>query len=85
MEKEGTQTNTAEKNSRTLKGVVVSDTMDKTVVVKVDRYVKHPLYKKFVKKSKKYKARDESNAFAKGDTVEIRESKPYSKTEASAS
>lgn len=64
---------------RILKGTVVSDKMDKTVVVLVERFVKHPKYKKYFKKSKKYKAHDEANAYAIGDVVSIQESKPISK------
>ncbi len=65
---------------RILQGVVVSDKQDKTVVVKVERQVMHPVYKKFVKKSKKYAAHDENNQYKVGDIVSIEESKPYSKT-----
>lgn len=65
---------------RVLKGVVVSDKMDKTVVVKVERQVKHPLYKKFIWRSKKYSAHDEANNFKIGDKVSIRECRPLSKT-----
>lgn len=65
---------------RILQGVVVSDKQDKTVVVSVERQVMHPVYKKFVKKSKKYAAHDENNQFKVGDIVSIEESKPYSKT-----
>ena len=65
---------------RILQGVVVSDKQDKTVVVSVERQVMHPVYKKFVKKSKKYAAHDENNKFKVGDVVSIIESKPYSKT-----
>ena len=65
---------------RILQGVVVSDKQDKTVVVSVERQVMHPVYKKFVKKSKKYAAHDENNQFKVGDNVAIEESKPYSKT-----
>ena len=67
---------------RILQGVVVSDKQDKTVVVSVERQVMHPVYKKFVKKSKKYAAHDENNQFKVGDMVSIEESKPYSKTKA---
>ena len=66
-------------NQKTLSGVVVSDKMNKTVVVKVDRFVKHPKYKKYISISKKYKAHDEKNKFKIGDKVEIREIKPMSK------
>jgi small subunit ribosomal protein S17 len=60
-------------------GVVVSDKMDKTVVVQVTRIVMHPLYKKYIRKRSKYKAHDERGEFKIGDTVEIRESRPVSK------
>jgi small subunit ribosomal protein S17 len=62
-----------------LRGVVVSDKMDKTVTVSVSRFVKHPLYGKFYKMSKKYKAHDEGNKYKTGDKVEIIETKPISK------
>ncbi len=62
-----------------LKGVVVGDKMDKTVVVSTSRFVKHPLYGKFYKVSKKYKAHDESNKYKIGDKVEIVETRPISK------
>jgi small subunit ribosomal protein S17 len=60
-------------------GVVVSDKMDKTVVVKVDRLVKHPVYNKYIKRSAKYKAHDEDNSCKTGDRVVIAESRPLSK------
>lgn len=66
-------------HGKVLKGVVISDKMDKTVTVLVDRYVKHPRYKKYVKKSKKYKAHDENDTYKEGDSVLIQESKPISK------
>lgn len=62
-----------------LKGIVVSDKMDKTVVVSVSRFVKHPLYGKFYKVNKKYKAHDEENKFKIGDQVEIQPIRPISK------
>ncbi len=62
-----------------LKGVVVGDKMDKTVVVSVSRFVKHPLYGKFYKVSKKYKAHNEGNKYKMGDKVEIVETRPISK------
>ena len=65
--------------AKVLKGVVVSDKMDKTVVVSVSRFVKHPLYGKFYKVSKKYKAHDEDNSSKTGDTVEIVSTRPLSK------
>lgn len=60
-------------------GVVVSDKMDKTVVVKVDRIIKHPVYNKYIKRSAKYKAHDEQNACKTGDRVQITASRPLSK------
>ena len=71
--------NNIEKKGNILKGVVVSDKMDKTVVVTVSRFVKHPLYGKFYKVSKKYKAHDEDNKYKTGDKVEIVETMPISK------
>jgi len=65
---------------RILQGVVVSDKMDKTIVVKVERRVMHPVYKKFVRRSKKYHAHDEANQYKSGDTVRIRECRPLSRT-----
>ncbi len=67
-------------NRRTKVGVVVSDKMDKTCVVAVTNNVKHPLYKKVVKITKKFKAHDENNECKIGDTVEIVETRPISKT-----
>ena len=67
------------KKTNKLKGVVVSDKMDKTVVVSVTRFVKHPLYGKFYKINKKYKAHDEENKYKIGDSVEIVETRPISK------
>ncbi|MEK7713753.1 MAG: 30S ribosomal protein S17 [Deltaproteobacteria bacterium] len=64
---------------KTLQGVVVSDKMDKTVVVKVDRTVRHPVYLKTIKKSAKYKAHDEGNTCHLGDKVVIEESRPLSR------
>ena len=62
-----------------LSGVVISDKMDKTVVVSVSRFVEHPKYGKFYKVSKKYKAHDEENKFHTGDKVDITETRPISK------
>jgi len=64
---------------RILQGIVVSDSGDKTVIVRVERRVMHPVYKKFVTRSKKYAAHDEANAFHTGDAVQIEESRPLSK------
>lgn len=67
---------------RTLIGKVVSDKMDKTVTVLVESRVKHPLYGKIVMRSNKYHAHDENNQAKEGDTVEIQEGRPISKTKA---
>lgn len=65
---------------RVLQGVVISSKADKTVTVKVERKFKHPIYKKFVKVSKKYAAHDSENKYQEGDKVSIIESRPISKT-----
>jgi small subunit ribosomal protein S17 len=65
---------------KTQTGIVISDKMDKTVVVQVDRLVKHPVYKKYVRRRAKYKAHDESNSCQNGDRVVISECRPISKT-----
>ena len=67
---------------RVLQGVVVSDTNDKTVVVRVERRFTHPLLKKTVRRSKKYHAHDEKNAFKIGDMVRIEECAPISRQKA---
>ena len=67
------------KVQRALTGKVVSDKMDKTVSVLIERRVKHPLYGKIIRRSKKYLAHDEINQAKVGDIVEIRESRPFSK------
>ena len=67
---------------QTLTGKVVSDKMDKTVTVLVERRVTHPLYAKVVKSSKKYHAHDEANDCKEGDIVEIKSTRPVSKTKA---
>jgi small subunit ribosomal protein S17 len=69
-------------NKRTLTGRVVSDKMDKTVTVIVERRIKHELYGKFLTRSKKYHAHDEKNEFHEGDLVTIEECRPLSKTKA---
>ena len=61
-------------------GLVVSDRMDKTITVAIQRQVKHPVYGKFVKKTTKLKAHDETNEANEGDTVRIQETRPLSKT-----
>ncbi len=73
-------TETTEKNPKILRGVVVAKKNDKTTVVSVSRFVKHPKYKKFFKKDKKYQVHDESNSSVVGDKVEIQETRPISKT-----
>lgn len=65
---------------RVLRGTIVSAKCDKTVSVLVERRVKHPLYHKFIKRTKKYAAHDELNRFKEGDEVSIQECKPYSKS-----
>ncbi len=64
---------------RVLTGTVVSDKMEKTVVVRIDRRVMHPLYKKIITRSKKYAAHDETNNLVVGDMVRIRECRPISR------
>jgi small subunit ribosomal protein S17 len=64
---------------RVLTGTVVSDKTDKTVVVRVERRVKHPLYGKIIKRSKKYHAHDEGNEFKAGEVVRIEETRPISR------
>ena len=64
---------------RVLQGIVVSDACDKTVTVRVERRVMHPVYKKFITHSKKYAAHDEHNRFHAGDAAQIEESRPISK------
>jgi small subunit ribosomal protein S17 len=72
---------TEERNNRKVKvGVVVSDKMDKTVTVRVERQIVHPKYEKIVRVSKSYKAHDEENSAHIGDTVRIMETRPLSKT-----
>ena len=65
---------------RTVLGRVISDKMDKTIVVEVVRQERHKLYKKFIKRAKKYHAHDAENSCGIGDTVRIVESRPYSKS-----
>ena len=73
----------AVRTSRSIKkvreGLVVSDKMDKTIVVLVERKIKHPLYKKVIRRSKRYKAHDETNRCKIGDRVKIMETRPLSK------
>lgn len=74
-----TKTTTKVAKRQTLQGTVVSDKMQKTVVVKVSRYVKHPKYGKFYSIDKRIKAHDENSEYKTGDVVEIVATKPYSK------
>lgn len=69
----------AKRLHKVMTGVVVSDKMDKTVVVLVNRLVRHPMYKKYIRRSAKFMAHDEQNIARMGDTVEIIESRPLSK------
>jgi small subunit ribosomal protein S17 len=69
-------------SKRTLTGRVVSDKMDKTVTVLVERRVKHPMYDKIIVRSSKYHAHNESNEAKSGDLVEIQECRPIAKTKA---
>lgn len=66
-------------NRRTLEGWVVSDKMDKTIVVRVERFVKDPMYKKYVRRYTRFMAHDEGNACGVGDWVQIIEHRPLSK------
>lgn len=70
----------AVKVQRSVQGTVLSNKMDKSITVLIERQVKHPLYKKFIKRSTKLKAHDESNECNEGDTVVIEECRPLSKT-----
>jgi small subunit ribosomal protein S17 len=78
---EATETATAERGRRKVRtGVVVSDGMDKTILVRIDRQVRHPLYGKTVRRSSKLAAHDETNDAHVGDTVRVVETRPLSKT-----
>jgi small subunit ribosomal protein S17 len=69
-----------DESNRVLTGQVVSDAMDKTITVVIDRRVKHPLYGKFMRRSTKVHAHDESNECRKGDLVRVEQCRPISKT-----
>jgi small subunit ribosomal protein S17 len=71
---------TTNKLARALVGIVVSNKMAKTIVVKVERKIKHPMYGKYVKRTRKYHVHDEQNASSIGDVVQIIECRPLSKT-----
>lgn len=77
-------TDTAKTTARTLSGKVVSNKMDKSITVLIERRVKHPIYGKYVKRSTKVHAHDENNACNIGDTVTIQETRPLSKTKSFA-
>ena len=77
----GAKTTTIKPKKR-LQGTVISNKMNKTVVVSVNRFVKHPKYGKYMKISKKYKAHDEKNIFKIGDQISIEECRPISKEKA---
>ena len=72
---------TTETGTRTLQGRVVSDKMDKTVTVKIERRVKHPVYGKYITRSSKVHAHDEENKASLGYTVVVAESRPFSKSQ----
>lgn len=81
MSEEATETTTAERGRRKVRtGVVVSDGMDKTILVRIDRQVRHPLYGKTVRRSSKLAAHDETNDAHVGDTVRVVETRPLSKS-----
>ena len=84
MSEETSAVETTDKASlqRSLVGRVVSNKMNKTVTVLIERKVKHPLYGKFMVRSKKYHAHDETNQYNEGDMVEIAETRPISRTKA---
>jgi len=70
----------SEKNTRTLQGKVISNKMDKSITVAIERSVKHPIYGKFIKRTTKLHVHDETNQCKEGDVVTIRECRPLSKT-----
>ncbi len=74
-----TDMETTKKNKKELIGLIVSDKMDKSVVVRVERFVQHKVYKKYIKRYKKYHAHDEQNDCRIGDEVKIIETRPLSK------
>ncbi len=70
----------SEKNTRTLQGKVISNKMDKSITVAIERHVKHPIYGKFITRTTKLHVHDEANVCKEGDIVTIRECRPLSKT-----
>lgn len=79
MEPQDSQNHTAGKNTKLFSGIVVSNKMKDTIVVAVERYMRHPKYKKFVKHTKKYMAHDEGNTKEIGEKVTIQPTRPLSK------
>ncbi len=79
MSNENNENTATEKVTRSIIGTVVSSSMDKTLVVKVERLVQHKKYRKFIRKHTKYYAHDEANEAAPGDVVEIEQMRPLSK------
>ena len=79
MTPEVTEKNSARNSRKTRVGLVVSDKMEKTVVVSIERRVQHPVYGKMIRRTKKLKAHDETNDAKTGDTVRIMETRPMSK------
>jgi small subunit ribosomal protein S17 len=79
MTPEVTENSTARASRKTRVGLVVSDKMEKTVVVSIERRVQHPVYGKMVRRTKRFKAHDERNEAKTGDTVRIMETRPMSK------
>ncbi len=79
MATEKTTTETTVSNGRVLNGVVVSTKMQDTITVAVERYVMHPKYKKFMRRTKKFLVHDKGNTAKEGDKVDIRETRPISK------
>ena len=80
MEATATATNVVRNLRKTRIGIVSSNKMDKTITVKVERKIKHPIYGKFLKKTTSFHAHDEKNECSIGDTVKIMEARPMSKT-----
>ena len=74
------ETEQTTRQARSLQGVVVSDKMDKSVTIQVERKVKHPLYKKYIRRSTKFHAHDENNDCRVGDKVVIEQCRPISKS-----
>lgn len=80
MKKEDKKTDAPANKGKTLRGVVTSDKMQETIVVSVTRFVKHPKYRKFIKRVKKFHAHNPGDVKKEGDKVSIQECKPMSKT-----